>query len=291
VRRSSVLLLLLLPLLAVGCAPAIHVPLTADLSAKIEQTRVHAVVAQDEIAALIEQSNLAVAAGGGLVFALIDAGIDSHRTARAAKLMEPVRKEVADFDFRTQFRERLQTTVAGLPPLKVAQATVVAKPLPANDTAALWKDVSENALLSLSTRYELSTSLRTLVVTTVATYWLRGRDEAIYRGRYVYYTPPLAATDREECAKVWAADKGAALRAAMREGIDQTMKMLIADVGGTTPIETATPKLSYGDGSNLHSFPAYLVKDGTRYIIRLGDGALFSASTDATFTTGTAAAR
>jgi hypothetical protein len=151
--------------------------------------------------------------------------------------------------------------------------------------------VSENALLSLSTCYELLPSLRTLMVTTVATYWLRGREEPIYRGRYVYYTPPLAVRDREECAKAWAADKGAALRAAMREGIDETMKMLAADIGGTAPTEMATPKLSYGDSSNLHSFPAYLVKHGKRYIIRTGDGALFSASTDAAFTAEGAAAK
>lgn len=290
-RRSSVQLLLLLPLLAVGCASTIHIPLTPDLSTKIEQTRVHAVVAQDEIAALIEQSNTAAAAGGGLLFAVIDAAVDSHRTARASKLMEPVRREVADFDFRTQLDKRLQTTVGGLPSLKVAQATVGSKPLPANDTATLWKDVSENALLSLSTRYELTASLRSLMVTTVATYWLRGREEPIYRGRYVYYTPPLAATDHAQCAKAWAADKAAALRAAMRESIDETMKMLAADLRGTTPTATATPKLSYGDASTLHSFPSYLVKDGNRYIIRLGEGALFSASADATFTTEAAAAK
>jgi hypothetical protein len=90
---------------------------------------------------------------------------------------------------------------------------------------------------------------------------------------------------------VWAADQGAALRAAMREGIDETMKMLAADLGGTTPTATATPKLSYGGASNVHSFPAYLVKAGNRYIIRIGDGALFSASADTNFTTEAVAAK
>ena len=290
--RVVALLIAFVPMLAFGCAPAMHVPLKADDALKIQQTRVHALVAQDEINAVIEQSNVAAAGGGGLLLALVDVAVESHRTARAAKLMEPIRKEVSDFDFRAQLDDPLRKTVAGLTPLKVVQATVAAKPLPATDRAALWKDVPENTLLSLATTYELTGSLKSLMVTTTATYWMRDREKPIYRGRYVYYTPPLGrCQEREECAQAWAADKGAALRAAMRLGIAETMKMLAVDLGDVKPTATPTPKLAYADAPGLLSFPSYLVKDGNRYIVRLDGGVLFSGSSEASFVAETAAAR
>src|SRR5262249_22620130 len=149
--------------------------------------------------------------------------------------------------------------------------------------AAIFKDVTENAVLTLTTTYELSANFRALIVTTVAALWRRDQPEPVYRGRYLYHTPPVvAATEVEASAAAWAANRGAALRVALEE--DSRDKRRLPSSVSTGPLAgaTATPKLSLGSTSGLMSFPAYLAKDGNRYIVRV-DGALTSASSDATF--------
>jgi len=131
--------------------------------------------------------------GVSLLLAIVDAAVESHRTSRANKLMEPVRKEVGDFDFRAQFGATLQKTALELPALKVTQAATTAKPLVVSDPAALWKDVPEDAVLALVTNYELSANFRSLTMVTVAALWTRNQKEPIYRGRYLYHTPPIGA--------------------------------------------------------------------------------------------------
>ena len=147
----------------------------------------------------------------------------------------------------------------------------------------------EDAVLALVTNYELSANFRSLTMVTVAALWTRNQKEPIYRGRYLYHTPPIGAfKELEESSQAWAANNGAALRAAMTQGIAETMKMLTLDLGaaGGTPTASPTPKLSLSSslGPAVLSFPAYLAKDGNRYIVRIDGGALTSASSDERFT-------
>jgi hypothetical protein len=252
---------------------------------------VHALVAQEEVAAAIQRSNVAAAGGGGLLLALIDVGVEAHRTSSANKLMEPLRKAVGDFDFRRQFDRALATTLPTLGRLKAETPTTVARPLADAERATLLKGET-NSVLSLATTYELSANFRSLVITTVSLLWMRDREEPIYRGRYMYQTPPIGAFKKDEDAtQAWAANKGAALRAAMTEGIAETMKMLVIDLGpGVTPIASPTPKLSISSTPALLSFPAYLQKEGNRYVVRQ-DGVLISVASDTAFTAAAPPAR
>lgn len=291
-RRTLARAPILLALLAVGCAPALHVPLGSEDAAAIRATRAHAHVAQEEIAAALERSNVAGAGGGGLLLALIDVAVESHRASAASKLMEPLRKEVGDFDFRAQLGRSLERTLAGLPALRVAHVTTTPRPLGPSELAAQWKEIPENAVLSLATTYELTTDFRAMIVATTATLWLRDREEPVYRGRYLYHTPPITASEsREEAVARWAAAQGTATRAALTESIAETMKMLVLDLGPpATPVEKPTPKLSWLGIPGAHAFPAYLAQDGARYIVR-HETVLFSLSSEDTFAAGGASAR
>jgi hypothetical protein len=103
----------------VGCAPAVHIPLKPEARTALRAARIHAAVGQEEIVPTVEKSNVAAAGGGGLLLALIDAGIESNRMSTANKLIEPIRKEIADFDFRGQFFDGVRATVPALTALKV----------------------------------------------------------------------------------------------------------------------------------------------------------------------------
>src|SRR4051812_32436107 len=56
-------------------------------------------VAQNEIAAGINESNLTGAMGGGLLFALIDAGVNNSRAKKAEASIVPVRDAIVDYGF------------------------------------------------------------------------------------------------------------------------------------------------------------------------------------------------
>lgn len=60
---------------------------------------------------------------GALVGAAVDAAITSHRASEAEKLVEPIRKEMADFDFRDALFSSLQRTLRSLHALRVANLT------------------------------------------------------------------------------------------------------------------------------------------------------------------------
>src|SRR4051812_38476632 len=56
-------------------------------------------VPQNEIAAGINESNLTAAMGGGLLFALIDAGVNNSRAKKAEAAIVPVRNALVDYAF------------------------------------------------------------------------------------------------------------------------------------------------------------------------------------------------
>ena len=72
-----------------------------DMEARqhIDEVDAYLAVTQDEIYADIVRSNTAVAAGGGLIFALIDSAVDNSRTKSAEELITPIRNALIDVDY------------------------------------------------------------------------------------------------------------------------------------------------------------------------------------------------
>lgn len=57
------------------------------------------VVPQNEIIAGIQESNISAAAGGGLLFVLVDAGVNQSRAKKAEAAIVPVRDALTDYQF------------------------------------------------------------------------------------------------------------------------------------------------------------------------------------------------
>jgi hypothetical protein len=280
-------LFLLLASLAVGCVP-VHIPLTAEHAAMVGPTRVHASIPQEEVTAVVEKSYVGMVAGGGMLLALVDAAVESNRASAANKLIEPIRRDVSDFDFRAQFYAALEKTLRGIATIKLAKFEPAVKPLSDKDRDALRKQIPEQAFLSVATRYELTSDFQALWVITEASLWLRDKEDAVYLAKYHYYTPPIApAKDSEAAAAAWAANRGAALRAALTEGIAETMKMFRLDLrAAPQPVGSLTeePKVSPGPipAGAAPSSLTYLAKEKQRSIVRYGD-VLYSVSAEEVF--------
>jgi len=280
-------LFLLLGSLAIGCAP-VHIPLTAEDAAKVGPTRVHASISQEEVTAIVDKSYVGLVGGGGWLLAFVDAAVESNRASAANKLIEPIRRDVSDFDFRAQFFAALEKTLRGIEAIKLAKFEPTVKPLNDKDRPALRKQIPEDAYLSVATRYELTGDFQALWVITETSLWLRDEEDAAYLAKYHYYMPPIAPEkDSEAAAAAWAANRGAALRAALNEGIAETMKMFSLDLRvAPKPVGSSTekPKFSPGpipDGAAPSSL-TFLAKENHRFIVRYDD-VLYSVSGDDVF--------
>jgi hypothetical protein len=96
---SKSLALFVLFLLIVGCAAPLKQTLPADAREVPGGRRLVVTVAQTEINALINTSNITAATGGGLLFALIDAGVNKSRTTTAEEKIAPIRNSLLDYNF------------------------------------------------------------------------------------------------------------------------------------------------------------------------------------------------
>jgi hypothetical protein len=276
---------------AAGCAPALYVPLKPE-NAKVGSTRVYASIPQEEITAVVEKLNLAGGAGGvgligGLIALGIDSAVNSSRTSTMMQLVDPIRKEMRDYNFRARFNDSFQNTLPGIQTIDLARFDRGVYPITDKERDTLRLQTSENGLLTVSTRYELGSDFQSLYIVSAVALWLRGEEKAAYLSNYHYYTPPIAPDKgREDAARAWAANHAAALRAALDEGIAETMKMFLADLRSSPPALPVESETKFSKGSILARASAdsitFLVKDKTRYIVRYKD-ILFSASTDQQF--------
>jgi hypothetical protein len=248
----------------VGCGPTYYIALKPEHAAAITTTRVHATIVQEEVEASVVEARTQVTQGGlvgALVGAVVDAAITSHRASEAEKRVEPIRKEMADFDFRDAFCASLQRTLPSLHALRVANLTTGKAPRTPEVLAALRARGGEDTLLTLVTDYKFSPDFHTFHVLTIAEIWRRDQPDPrqrgaattrgdgadplyrgaettggdgpypLYRGTFEYVSEPIVASgDDDAAAQAWAADGAAVLHAAMREGIAETMKMLALDL-------------------------------------------------------------
>src|SRR5262249_46547346 len=180
----------------IGWGSPAYIALTPEHAATIDSTRVHATIAQEEVTAAVEASNAGVLVGG-LLGALISTAVTLHRAGEADKLVEPIRKEVSDFDFRAAYFERLEQTLPTLHVLRTASLTPNKAAPTAELLAAARAGMRENTFLSLNARYELSPDFRNFLITTIVEISQNGQEEPLYRSTFVYTSHPLAVEEAE----------------------------------------------------------------------------------------------
>src|SRR5580692_1676538 len=94
-------LAILLPVLFLGACAGIppHEALPDAARDKISSTEVVLPIKQREIYVFVPNSTAGAASGGGLIGALVDAGINDIRTSKAEAAVKPLRDALVDFDF------------------------------------------------------------------------------------------------------------------------------------------------------------------------------------------------
>ena len=246
------------------CLAAIGLSASAIASAAVhnnfiaEQSRtptggrsLQVLVAQAEIKSDINPSNIAVATGGGLLGALIEAGVNSSRAKKAEAAIQPVRAALTGYDADALAVSTSNTALAEVPWFQ-SKSSAFAK-----DTSVLGK----SALLDASTTdqvaffeysYDVSpdcSSIRVAVNMQLANKAVPEgkKPDARLAAKFLAYTQlitsvinlPSPSKEATDNATRWSADNGKLARRALAAGF-ATLQGLIPRVLGLSEADLAS---------------------------------------------------
>lgn len=213
---------------------------------------VYIIVPQAEIQPNINISNITAATGGGLLFALIDAGVNNSRAKEAEKVVVPIRESMVGFEFDPLAQGATTATLQGLTWFDPKQIKLTKDNADATTLAALDAAGTPQIML-MRYSYETNAQFSSIVVSLDA-YLVnkeipKGKKSAArLQMKYLPYMrkvrsmitlPGANDKDPEGNVKAWAADGGKMARAAVELGLErcqalltQSLNMSAADAGG-----------------------------------------------------------
>lgn len=270
----------LIVLLTVGCSVApVHRPLDPSLTNNTYDIVVLSKIPEEEIHVHVQEKQY-TSQGGGLLWVLIDKGINKARASSAEKTIAPLLETTADVDFRTQYWNQLEPLLYKSPWMKITHF----------DKRSLGYNEEEInnikvPILILTTYYQLSPNFQALVVQTKAQLYLTDINRPDYFGFMSYYSDKIGENNEkdEKAVKLWAADNAAAYRKIIAESIEQNMTMLRLDLidGPANPQNEQGEELKLKimspiTGSSEIIQGKVLDRKGNRIVIRDKGGNLFS---------------
>ena len=178
--RRPVFAVLSLYLLLTACATAPNFHMLEEARPHLDQVDVFLVVAQDEIYAQIDQSNVAAAMGGGLIPALIDAAVESSRTKTAEQMMQPIRDGLINFDYAQVLADALDAGLKGVSWLHAGNLKLLRSD-EKDQLQNLYNNSSASAILYITGDYSLSANMHSAV--TVVNLALYPKSESLFTYR------------------------------------------------------------------------------------------------------------
>lgn len=223
-----------------------HVGLAVAARDRITSTEVVAPIGQSEITVFVPPST--IGADNGLMGALIDNGINSHRAGTAERDVRVLRDAMLDYDFDARFRAALQDELSKIDWLNVRTVRVVKDASPENLDRVIQQSV-DSAVLIAVTGYNLANDGSVVGIGVTADLFpktpdldafrsaapnagrLYAPENAIYRKVLGYEVPAsLKVGDRATMISTWSSDGGAALRTALDRGAGILAARLAADL-------------------------------------------------------------
>lgn len=224
-------LLVCTTLFALGACAPFHKPLAPEARARITEVDLRVVVAQETFMFTAQSSNVSAALGGGLIGALIDSSVQRSRQKDMASQIQATVGPLLDVDYRVEATaavDALQRTSAF--PLKLSSAQVLAgMPGRREHEARIAAAGTSPAYLLMWVHYELAPDLSVFSTRSTVQLWQDGKPEATYRAGVVYQTR-LKSGAREALLKRLTDNQGARLRTLMRESMQESLRMVAADL-------------------------------------------------------------
>lgn len=252
-RLRSLAFPILLPAVLLGaCATPlpVHQALPDAVRNQVSSVDVVLPVKQSEIYVFVPASNVSAAAGGGLLAALVDAGIDSIRNSKAEAAVKPLRDSIVDYSFDNSLRT---DTAAALTKLTWTKAgdPVVIKEVTSQALDAAIAQSKADAVLFANADYHLSNDGYVLDVVVGASLFAKSDAlkavgpsklktpisnpaNTLYRNVITYESmAPMGTVDqRDKNIAIWSADHGAPMRSALTKGAAKLAQLLADDLQG-----------------------------------------------------------
>jgi hypothetical protein len=231
---AAIALLLLLCASGVPAATTVRNDFISPARRVIEGGRdMHVIVSQAEIQADIHASSAGAGAGGGLLFALVDASVNNERAKKAEAAIVPLREALVGYDFAARARDASAATLSRLEWFAAGKVTLASEDSGEAILAAV--DAAETKqLLVLRYGYETNPEFTAIFVTLRASLVNKATrkggsaksrwypDNLAFR-RAMRSVVLLAESNPKDAAgniRLWAADDGKAARA----GLDQAIR-------------------------------------------------------------------
>ena len=205
--------------------------------------------------------NLGAAAAGSIIAVAAITAIRNNRVANAETAIQPLRDAVVDFDFDETLNKQLTTSLSGLTWIhleagqvvkdtsirSIERATAASKASAVLLTPVYYVLINNGANLQIGMRATLiahSVARDTGGSPNLSVSPDQGDGAALYTGHFTYVGNLAGATsDRNHNVALWAADRGAAFRAAVATGDVKLGDWLAADLQ-----RSDSPKAEAGAG-------------------------------------------
>jgi hypothetical protein len=224
-------------LLLTGCVTTNRTALVPAHVEKLKSVDAITTIAQPEIAADVDPSNIAMITGGGLIPALIDAAVESNRAKKAEVTITPLRDALIEFNggetLRTQVSERMQSESEPLLPIR---RVLITKPMKPAEVLEQVRDTDADGLLLISADFRLTPAFdRVRVLVHVALYdkaVTAAGGKPIYQNDLATFRALKGGMPRDRAAAIeqWSANKGGPMREALVECFAELADMIKFDV-------------------------------------------------------------
>ncbi|MBX3480191.1 MAG: hypothetical protein KF842_07315 [Caulobacter sp.] len=237
-----------------ACVTAVpeYVPLSGAAREALTSTEVVAPIRQSEIYIYVAPVN--TGGQGGLIGALVAAGIEAGNASAAEEAVKPARDAIIDFNFDETLRQDLQSSLSQVSFLKVDGVRVVKDISLASINGSITNS-PRDAVLMTAADYQLSTDASSVTVTLYANLFsssptmdafkpakggdaknVSGVGNALYRGKFIAMIPLDTPTGKRETnVAAWSADGGAKLRKALAQGSAEVAGKLARDIQQPPP--------------------------------------------------------
>ena len=210
-----------------GCATTTDVSLKRQYAGAARTARVFLVVSQDKVGGDIFRTT----AGEqyGFIGRLVDTVVDAFAYKKVLRQLVPLQQATADLDFRRDLLLAIKN--AGIFVNSDAIEVVVKHPRSDQEVDEMFAKAGDIPVVAIFAHYNLSADYTELQID----HWIvvrltpRGRD--VYTSHNHYFSRPISMDasykpEPEIMIPRWAANNAAVFRAAYREGIDDTVKII-----------------------------------------------------------------
>lgn len=231
---SCRLTVFLLVLLTLSSCVENYRPLSIEDQQRMVTSDVYVFIKQQEINAMIKQSNMA--AGGGLLFAIADAAINNHLAKEQEAYIRPIRDSLIGFNFGTALTDAFgrQMQSAGWPQIR---NVIFTNEFSKEKLASVVAGSSADSVLFLDAAYVFVPDFNRLKISTAASIYLKTSAKpdpdikpAYLNSAIFFAAPEKKDMSKEEAVQYWSADNAARTRASLEKGVGVLAKMISYDL-------------------------------------------------------------